>query len=73
MYRLFLMLLLPILVLIPASGADDKKDQPDDKGFVPFFDGKTLNGWHVSPDGKTLASIGPETIRLWNVPFPWRP
>ena len=22
--------------------------KPDDKGFVAIFDGKTLDGWHVS-------------------------
>ena len=33
---------------LPTAGADDKKDRPDDKGFVSIFDGKTLHGWHVS-------------------------
>jgi hypothetical protein len=33
---------------LPTAGADDKKDRPDDKGFVSIFDGKSLDGWHVS-------------------------
>lgn len=31
-----------------ASGAKDGKEKPDDKDFETIFDGKTLQGWHVS-------------------------
>jgi hypothetical protein len=56
MGRLSLALLpLPLLLLLPAGGAE-KKDKPDDKGFTPLFDGKTLDGWHVS--GKTGHGTG---------------
>jgi hypothetical protein len=30
------------------SAGQDKQSKPDDTGFVSIFDGKTLNGWHVS-------------------------
>ena len=47
---------LPALLLSPV-GADDKKDKPDDKGFESIFDGKTLQGWHVSAkSGHSAAS-----------------
>jgi hypothetical protein len=35
-------------LLLPAAGADDRTDKPDEKGFESIFDGKTLQGWHVS-------------------------
>jgi len=30
----------------------------DEKGFVPLFDGKTLNGWHTLPGGKWEVKDG---------------
>ncbi len=54
-----LVLLLPCLavLLLPAVGADDSKEKPDDSGFVSIFDGKTLEGWHVSAKtGHSAAS-----------------
>jgi Domain of Unknown Function (DUF1080) len=36
----------------PRAGADDKKDKAADKdGWVQLFDGKTLKGWKVYPEG----------------------
>jgi hypothetical protein len=31
-----------------ASAAEPQRDKPNDTGFQSVFDGKTLNGWHVS-------------------------
>jgi len=36
------------LVLLPGTWVI----AADDDGFVPLFDGKTLNGWHTLPGGK---------------------
>ena len=35
-------------LLLSAAGAENRKEKPDDKGFESIFDGKTLQGWHVS-------------------------
>src|SRR5262249_13587799 len=44
------------LLALGLARADTKDEKPDDKGFVPIFDGKTLDGWHVS--GKTGHGTG---------------
>jgi hypothetical protein len=44
------------LLLMIASAADEPSDKPDDSGFTTIFDGKTLEGWHVS--GKTGHGTG---------------
>ena len=50
-------LVLGSLALVCAGFAVDfRKDKFDDGGFVPIFDGKTLDGWHVS--GKTGHGSG---------------
>jgi hypothetical protein len=36
------------VLFLSAAGAEDKKEKPDDTGFESIFDGKTLDGWHVS-------------------------
>ena len=43
-------LLLPCLaaLLLPVVDADENKEKPDNTGFEAIFDGKTLEGWHVS-------------------------
>jgi hypothetical protein len=51
--RRFCLPLLPAVlagVCALAVPADAAREEPEDrdKGFVPLFDGKTLNGWHVS-------------------------
>jgi hypothetical protein len=54
-----LAVLLPCLLalLLPAAGADGNKDKPDDTGFESIFDGKTLDGWHISAkSGHSRAS-----------------
>lgn len=53
--------ILAIAVSIFAMGpvriwADQGLEKPDDSGFVSIFDGKTLQGWHVS--GKTGHGTG---------------
>ncbi len=46
--------LVPLLVAAGLCAADAPKDdakkdaKPDEQGFVSIFDGKTLDGWHVS-------------------------
>jgi hypothetical protein len=49
-------LTLVAVILIADIAAEDKKDKPDDRGFVSLFDGKTLQGWHIS--GKTGHGTG---------------
>jgi hypothetical protein len=44
-------------MLLPAARTDDRKEKPDEKGFESIFDGKTLEGWHVSAkSGHSRAS-----------------
>src|SRR5580658_470779 len=37
-----------LVVLLPARAETPKPEKFDDTGFVPIFDGKTLDGWKVS-------------------------
>ncbi len=55
-------------LLIPtARAADFKRESFDDSGFVSIFDGKSLDGWHVtSKSGHSLAS-GFKTGGRWVV------
>lgn len=55
--------LIPLLVAVcgllsPAvRAADYQREEFDDTGFISIFDGKTLDGWHVtSKSGHSLAS-----------------
>ena len=43
MKRTLFMLLLVLSLVSPTFAAE-----PKEAGFVPIFDGKTLNGWHVN-------------------------
>src|SRR5476651_1461096 len=49
-----------------------------DKGFVPMFDGKTLNGWEGDPkywraeDGEIIGEITPETVIKVNTFLIWK-
>ena len=45
---LFALPLLALLLLPPAAADIPKPEAFDEKGFVPIFDGKTLDGWTVS-------------------------
>jgi hypothetical protein len=45
---LFLSIFAAAAVFAAALTAADKEKKPEEKGFVPLFDGKTLKGWHVS-------------------------
>jgi hypothetical protein len=45
---IFLALLLALSVALVASADPPKPEKFDDKGFVPVFDGKSLDGWTVS-------------------------
>ncbi|MFH1070478.1 MAG: DUF1080 domain-containing protein [Candidatus Glassbacteria bacterium] len=55
MKKLFLISGLALFILAPlAISAPAKEFKPDLTGFVPLFDGQTLNGWHrlgAEPDG----------------------
>ncbi len=46
-------ILLSVVGLLASARGDEPQskqaNQPDDKGFVSIFDGKTLNGWHSVP------------------------
>lgn len=51
------LLLLPCVLLAVPVAAEDKKDKPDDQGFISIFDAKTLKGWHASAkSGHSRAS-----------------
>jgi hypothetical protein len=40
--------IVPLAAMLPARADLPKPEKFDDTGFVPIFDGKTLNGWKVS-------------------------
>src|SRR5262249_18274980 len=42
-------------------------DKADDKDFVPIFDGKSLDGWHVSAKSGHSAKSGNKTGGRWVV------
>jgi len=50
----------------------------DEKGFIPMFDGKTLNGWEGDPkywrveDGEIIGEITPATIIKVNTFLIWK-
>jgi hypothetical protein len=50
---------------LPAAEADPKPEKFDDKGFVPLFDGKTLDGWHVSAQTGHSRASGNKTGGRW--------
>ncbi len=47
---LSILLVLTAVAVIGAAplAAAEKKTKADEEGFVPIFDGKTLDGWHIS-------------------------
>jgi hypothetical protein len=48
-------LLAAVLSLSAADKKEDKKD--DDKGWVPIFNGKNLDGWMIHPEDKARWSV----------------
>jgi hypothetical protein len=63
---LFCLGLAAVVLVVAASPADDKKpDKPDEQGFVPIFDGKSLDGWHVSAKSGHSAKSGNKTGGRW--------
>ncbi len=73
---------LSLLILISATtfSCDNqtKKEQSDDEGFVPVFDGKTLDGWQGDStywrveDGSLVGEITPSTILKRNTFVIWQ-
>src|SRR5438552_14510732 len=57
-------LLTSLFLFGPSPGFADK---PDDKGFVSIFDGKTLEGWHVSAKTGHSAASKHKTGGRWVV------
>ncbi len=52
----------------PAAAADDfPREKFDEAGFVPVFDGKTLDGWHVSAKTGHSGASGHKTGGRWVV------
>lgn len=49
------------------AGAEFPKDRLDDDGFVAIFDGKTLDGWHVSAKTGHSGASGHKTGGRWVV------
>jgi hypothetical protein len=58
---------LGVAVVAPGRAADKKDDKLDDKGFVAIFDGKTLDGWHVSAKTGHSGASGNKTGGRWVV------
>jgi hypothetical protein len=52
---------------LPAAEADPKPEKFDEKGFVPLFDGKTLDGWHISAQSGHSRASGNKTGGRWVV------
>jgi len=69
-------IILLALAAIPALAFTILRDQ--EKGFVPMFDGKTLNGWEGDPkywraeDGEIVGEITPATIIKINTFLVWK-
>lgn len=57
------------LLFAPAivHAQDFPKDKLDDSGFVEIFDGKTLDGWHVSTQTGHSGASGHKTGGRWVV------
>lgn len=55
------------LILSPAAPAGDKKPVQKDKDHVAIFDGKTLNGWHVSAKSGHSGTSKNKTGGKWIV------
>jgi hypothetical protein len=53
--------------LPPGQADDQKSDKPDDKDFVSIFDGKTLDGWHVTAKSGHSKKSGNKTGGRWVV------
>jgi hypothetical protein len=49
MHRLRFLPLAVLLAALGAAGVPAADDKKNDAGFVSVFDGRTLRGWHVSP------------------------
>jgi hypothetical protein len=56
-----------VLALVPGQADDKKTDNNYDKDFVPIFDGKTLDGWHVSAKTGHSRTSGNKTGGRWVV------
>ena len=77
--RLLAPLLFPLALLAQApASVPAASPAARDAGFVPIFDGKTLNGWDGDPkywrveDGCLVGEITPETIIKRNTFIIWR-
>ena len=42
-------------LLLPGAASSGKANAGDEKGFVPLFDGKTLDGWHLMNGANFVA------------------
>ncbi len=58
-----------LLAAVGLTAADDAKNdpKPDDAGFTPIFDGKTLDGWHISAMTGHSRASGNKTGGKWVV------
>lgn len=65
-------------VFVPKQSDRPESLAGDEPGFVPIFDGKTLNGWEGDPkywraaDGVMTGEITPETLIKSNTFLIWR-
>lgn len=63
---------------VPKQSDRPQRLEGDEPGFVPMFDGKTLNGWEGDPkywrvaEGSMLGEITPETVIKSNTFIIWR-
>lgn len=52
---------------LAASSAFTRAAEPDAEGFIPIFDGKSLNGWHVSSQTGHSRASGNKSGGKWVV------
>ena len=72
-----LVLLLPLALIIGSCKAQEANGKSDD-GFIPIFDGKSLNGWKGDPNywrvenGNLVGEITPATLLKTNSFIIWQ-
>lgn len=55
------------LAATPLTASDFEREKFDDQGFVTIFDGRSLDGWHVSAESGHSRASGNKTGGRWVV------
>lgn len=66
-WHAFSLLALSLFFAGPAMGEEINREKFDDAGFVSIFDGKTLDGWHVSAKSGHSGASGHKSGGRWVV------